>query len=203
MVDRPLVRLLAAVAAAGMVTVAGASCRGDAGFTTTTTATGASAGIADADPVAGGLDPTAPCMAADPPLRVDEISAAVTAVEAERGGAQRYYEINANDLLVNLFVASDGDTATPYVFIGGALTAGEPVVGASGNTFAGASLVFEPRLVMSCVVAQLPESTPTAFEIVGGPESAVRYSVVTASSVGGQLVIEVAGDGSVVAVDPV
>ena len=186
-----LARPVAAIVAALAVTVGAASCSDDASVTTTVTT----------EP--GPSRPAAPCTAADPPLRVDTIASAVAAVEAERGGAQQYYEINATDLFVNLFVASDGGTATPYVFVGDALTGGEPVAGASGNTFAADRVDLDPRLVISCVQAQLPDSTPTAFEIVGGPDGAVRFSVVMTSQAGGHLVVEVSRDGSVVAVDPV
>jgi hypothetical protein len=158
--------------------------------------------------LASGSDTTsaarADCVPGDPPLRVDDIADAIAAVEAKLGAPQRYYEINATPVLVNLFVASDdGTQATPFVFAGGTLTADAPLSGASGQTFVSTGLNFDPQLVMSCVAAQLPDSTPTAFEIVGGPDGSVRYSVVVTSQVGGQLIVEVAGDGSVLSVDPV
>lgn len=179
-------------------------------------AIGAVAGVVLAGTVAGcssGGDEvavTAPapvgaaCSPADPVLRVDAIADAVAAVEAELGGAQRYYEINATDLLVNLFVAGDGGAeAIPFVFVGGALTSDEPLAGASGSTFAADQLDFDPRRVTSCVAAELPDSVPTVFEVVGGPAEAVRYSVVVTSQAGGQLIVEVAPNGAVLSGDAV
>lgn len=148
--------------------------------------------------------PTAPaeCTAGAPVVKADRIQDAIAAVESERGPGQQFFEINATSLLVNLFVA---DTAAgqvvPYVWVDGALThdAGSS---AQGNTFAASALDFDPQKVVSCVVAQLPGSSIDAFVIEGGPEGAVRYTVITTSAQGGQLVVQVAGDGSVIAVDP-
>ena len=41
---------------------------------------------------------------------LDQIAPAVAAIEAELGGPQQYFEINATPQLVNLFVAIDGAT---------------------------------------------------------------------------------------------
>ena len=62
---------------------------------------------------------------------------------------------------------------------------------------------FDPMKVTSCVTAQLPVSTQEVFEVLGGPSGAVQYSVLTRSPQGGQLVIMVAGDGSVLASEPI
>ena len=143
----------------------------------------------------------AACVPGDPVLRVDLIDDAVAAVEAERGGAQTYFEINATANLVNLFVADDDDTVTPYVFVDSTLSPGEAISGAQGATFEWSAVDIDPARVTSCVVAELPESEQTAFEILGGPDGLVQYTVIVTSQAGGQLLVEVAGDGTIIAVD--
>ena len=119
------------------------------------------------------------------------------------GGPQQYFEINATDLLVNLFVAvEDGAQVKPFVFLQGELNSRDPQP-AEGNTFAGDAVDFDPQRVTSCVLDELPDSTATAFEIIGGANGTVGYSLVLASSSGGQLVVAVNGDGQILSVDPV
>jgi hypothetical protein len=153
-------------------------------------------------PAAIDTAPTA-CAPADPEIRVDRVMDAIAAVEAERGGPQEYFEINANSLFVNLFVADTAaGTAVPYVYVGGALTHqdGTP---AQGDTFAAADLVFDPQRVTSCVRDQLPTSSIDQFVAYGNDQGAVQLEVVTTSSQGGQLVVSVNGDGLVLGVDAV
>jgi hypothetical protein len=147
----------------------------------------------------------AECVAKQPVLRVDLIGTAVAAVEQELGGPQRYFEINATDLLVNLFVSiDDGTRVKPYVYIDGQLSSKDPLEGTpQGGSFVGSTLDFDPQKVTSCVTEQLPESDATAFEIVANAEGAVRYSVITTSPQGGQLVVVVSSSGQVLSVDPV
>jgi hypothetical protein len=144
--------------------------------------------------------------AADQPLAVDQIAPAIAAVEAELGGLQEYFEVNATEAVVNLFVAgtaADGSgTVTPYAFSRGELTA-QPASPADGNRFAADAVQIDPQRVLSCLVEQLPSSMLTAFVVEGGPNGAVRYSAVVASEQGGQLVVEVSGTGQVLSVDPV
>lgn len=149
-----------------------------------------------------GAGPAADCQPGEPVLLVDQIDAAVAAVEAERGGPQEYFEINATPAVVNLFVAADGATAAvPYAFARGQLTAEEPSP-AQGNAFTADALDLDPARVTACVSAELPSSTPEVFVVEGGPGGAVRYVVVTSSVAGGQLLTEVTGDGTIVGVQP-
>ena len=144
------------------------------------------------------------CASAPAPLQVDRIAAAIAAVESELGGPQQFFEINATAALVNLFVADTEEaTATPFVFGAGELSAGDALEGASGSTFGGAAVQFDPLRVMSCVSAELPDSTPDVFEVVGGPGGAVQLSVLTSSTAGGQLLINLGPSGAILAVDPV
>ena len=181
----------AAVLVAGLVAVlfGGASCSGDgAGSAASST-----------------LDPFVPseCNAADPELLIDQIDEAIAAVEADLGGEQEYYEINATTAVVNLFVAGNAGEVTPFAFAGGALSSEQAETGATGNTFAAAAaLAFDPMRVSSCVAAELPTSVAEAFIVLGGPDGTVGYSVLTRSSAGGQLMVEVGADGAILGVDP-
>ena len=152
------------------------------------------------------VDPALKVCASKPPvLRVDLVAAAVSAVEAERGGPQRYYEINATAKLVNLFVvgATSGEVV-PYVYLAdGGLSSTKPSTGASGSTFVAAAIDIDPRKVTSCVTAQLPGARIDNFDVLGGPNGAVQYSVIATSTVGGQLIAVVDGDGAVQSVEPV
>ncbi len=146
------------------------------------------------------------CAPAAPPLVVDQIDDALAAIAADRPGPQQFYEVNATAAVVNAFLAAtDGSgesTVVPYSWAAGELRAEEQTA-ASGNTFDAAAIAIDPQRVLSCVVAELPESTLDAFVVEGGPDGAVRYTVVVTSRQGGQLVVEVNGQGQVVAVDTV
>jgi hypothetical protein len=181
-------RRRAAVAVTLVVVLAGAACSGgdDASPETTESPFG----------------PTA-CPAAEPPLLVDQIDEAIAAVEAELGGPQEYFEINATPLLVNLFVADvDTQTVTPYVYVGGEVSSQEPLDGAQGFTFFAESITIDDQRVLSCIVRDLPESTLEVF-FVEGAEGGVRYTALTGNELGGQLTVEVNGQGLVLAVETV
>jgi len=99
--------------------------------------------------------PTAPTVTAAPPA-VELIDDAVAALEAELGGPQRYFEINATGSLVNLFVAFNADSLVQaWVYRDGELSSqeGQP---AQGNSFAADALDFEPGTVLDGVAAELP-----------------------------------------------
>jgi hypothetical protein len=145
----------------------------------------------------------APCQARQPVLLVDLIDEAVAMVEAELGGPQQYFEIFATLVAVNVFVAVDGGTSVRhFTYVGGELTSTPPEP-AQGNTFAASALAFDPQKVTSCVADELPSSTATGFEILGGAGGAVSYTVTVDSSNGGKLLVAVDGDGRILSVDPV
>ncbi len=203
----------AAVVVLGL-TLAAAGCDGggpdggaDGGPAATAAPTAPAATTAPApsgDTTAGTLPAPGECAPGAPALRVEEIEAAVAAVEDELGGPQRYFEINATDVLVNLFVAGpDGTTVTPYAFARGGLTSDEAVEGVEGNTFTADALDVDPERVTSCVAAQLPTSTLEVFAVDAGPGGVLRYTIVTRSSAGGRLLVEVRGTGEVLGVEPV
>jgi hypothetical protein len=138
------------------------------------------------------------------PLRVDLIAPAVKALEAQLGGAQHYFEIDATPALVNLHVATGSGasmTETAWVYIDGVLTSHAPQP-ASGNTFVASALDVDPSKVTATVTKQLPTSGQDAFVVVGGPGGAVQYSIVTTSPAGGQLIVVVGKDGAILSVVP-
>lgn len=180
-------RLVGALSIVGFAAAALAGCSGDDAVAPTTVVTLVAA----------------ECQSRQPALRVDLIDQAIEAVEAEMGGPQQYFEINATELLVNLFVALDeGARVRPFVFLQGELNSTEPGA-AQGNTFVAEAVEFDPQRVTSCVADELPNSTASAFEIIAGPSGEISYSLVVDSSVGGQLVVAVNGEGRVLSVDPV
>jgi hypothetical protein len=135
---------------------------------------------------------------------VADIGPAIEAVEAELGEGQQFFEITANELVTNLFVAVDDATAAvPYVFLDGELQPPAPTLtGASGFTFTADAVDFDEETILDAVSEELPESTIEAFSIEGGDGGVVRYVVSTRSPEGGVLDVTVAPDGTVVAVDP-
>jgi hypothetical protein len=138
----------------------------------------------------------------DPP-RVELIAEAIAAIEAELGGPQEYFEINATPRLVNLFVAlNNGAVVQPWVYFDGSLTSKEGQ-SAQGNVFTADSVDFDADTVLARVTEELPMSVLDAFIIEGGAGGRVRYSVVVSSLGGGQLVVVVDPSGLVLSVDPV
>jgi hypothetical protein len=136
------------------------------------------------------------------PPRVDLINTAITALEERLGGPQRYFEINATSQLINLIVAlNDGAVAQPWVYLDGELSSTDGVE-ASGFTFSAATLDFDPDRLLSKLQAELPQSSPDLFFVEGGAGGIVRYSVAVTSQQGGQLVVVVGRDGTVLSVDP-
>lgn len=136
------------------------------------------------------------------PPAVDQIVPAMAAVEDELGGPLRYFEINADPVFVNLFVASDdGSAATPYRFVAGVLgPPGEPLAVGSGTTFVGSDVDLDPSRVLAGVAAELETSTIERFVVSAAADGAPRYEVEVRSSRGGRLAVVVDGAGTVLEV---
>ena len=136
---------------------------------------------------------------------VSDIGPAIEAVEAELGTGQEFFEVTANEQVVNLFVAVDDATAAvPYVYLDDELQPPAPTLtGASGFTFTADAVDFDEDSILDKVSEELPDSTIEALSIEGGEGGIVRYVVSTRSSEGGRLDVTVAPDGAVLEVDPV
>ncbi len=134
---------------------------------------------------------------------VGQIRPAIAAVEADLGGSQEYFEVNADGRLVNVFVATDdGATATAYVYLDGELgPPAPPREVAGGLTFDAQALDFDPGRVLTQVAEELPDSTIERFVVLGAATGVVRYEVLVQSRQGGRLAVIVGLDGSVLAVE--
>ncbi|MEX2626612.1 MAG: hypothetical protein WD225_06990 [Ilumatobacteraceae bacterium] len=135
---------------------------------------------------------------------VGEIAPAIEAVERSLGGAQEYFEINADERLVNLFVATDdGATVTPHLYLDGEIQPPAPPRSVeAGTTFTADDVALDADVVLDQVGDELPDSTLTSFVIVVGPDDRVRYEVLARSPRGGTLAVEVSGAGEVIGVEP-
>lgn len=134
---------------------------------------------------------------------LDQIPVAVAALEQQLGGPQDYFEINATARLVNLFVALNGGTvAQAWLYLDGTLTSEEGQA-ASGGTFRAADAAFDPDLVLSKVLTDVPDITIESFYVHGDGQGNVLYGVLATSAKGGGLDIVLGADGSVKSVDPV
>lgn len=135
---------------------------------------------------------------------VEQIAPAIAALEAELGGPQQYFEINATSQLVNLWVSlNDGAVAQPWVYLAGELSSDEGRPGATGFTFTAAQVGFDPAVVMSEVAEQLPTATLDSFHVFGAKGGDVVYHLLVTSDKGGALEVAVGADGAVLSVDPV
>ena len=135
---------------------------------------------------------------------VADIRPAIEAVEAELGVGQQFFEVTANELVTNLFVAVDDATAAiPYVYLDGELQPpAMTLTGASGFTFTADAVDFDEDTVLDAVAEELTESTIQSFSIEAGEGGIVLYVVSTLSPEGGRLDVTVAPDGTVLEVDP-
>ncbi len=134
---------------------------------------------------------------------VADIEQAVADLEAELGGVQEYFEINATARLVNLWVSlNDGDIAQPWLWTDGSLSSDDGDE-ASGGTFVAADLDFDPDVVLTKVRSEVPDSILETFYVHGDGTGNVQYSVLASALCGGGLDVIVGPEGDVRSVDPI
>jgi hypothetical protein len=144
----------------------------------------------------------APQAEADLPA-VSSVRTAISDLEQQLGGPQEFFEVNATARLVNLFVALNGGTlAQAWVWVDGELSSVEPQA-ASGGTFTGADVVFDPDTVLSAMRGEIPDATLESFYVHGDGAGNVQYGVLATARCGGGLDVIVGADGAVKSVDPV
>lgn len=162
----------------------------------------------DAGVDSAGTSPAVPVSVADtvgdPPAFVFDVLAAIDAAEAELGPDQRFFEVTANSQFTNVFVAvDDGTAAIAYAYVDGELQPPAPKqAGAEGQTFGRDDVTFDPELIVSGVMADLPESDVDAISVYGDGIGAT-YVLAATSEAGGFLDIVVGPDGQVFSVDPI
>lgn len=137
----------------------------------------------------------------DPPI-VEEIDDAIAALEAELGGPQEYFEINATARLVNLFVALDqGTSVQPWVYFDGELTSDEPAA-AEGGVLRAADLTFDAATILATLQSELPSATIESFYIQGNGLGAVQYGALVTTSQGGAIDVQLGANGQILGTEP-
>lgn len=177
-----------------MMSLVVAGCSDDAADSEAST--GASSGVTICEP-SGTAQPD------DQLPAVAEIPVAIEALEAELGGPQTYFEVNATARVVNLFVAlNDGKLVQPWLYVDGELTS-QDGQSASGGTFTADELDFVPTEVLTEVRAEVPDAILESFYVNGDGAGNLQYGVLTSAQCGGGLDVVVGPDGAVKSVDPV
>jgi hypothetical protein len=177
-----------------MVSLLVAGCSDDA--VDSEASTGASSGVTICEP-SGTAQPD------DQLPAVAEIPVAIEALEAELGGPQTYFEVNATARVVNLFVAlNDGKLVQPWLYVDGELSS-QDGQNASGGTFTADELDFVPTEVLTEVRAEVPDAILESFYVNGDGAGNLQYGVLTSAQCGGGLDVVVGPDGAVKSVDPV
>jgi hypothetical protein len=147
-----------------------------------------------------------PTSTAAPPasvLQAAEFPAAVRAVEAARGGPQRYVELNATPDGVNVFVAVDASDEVAYHYADGALDAPGPEQPRTSTPFTldGVDVGLADDLVAE-TQARLPGATVVRAALLDLPEQGLRWAMRSRSPRGGLLDVVYTPDGDLVSVAP-
>ncbi len=133
---------------------------------------------------------------------MEQIDDALAALEAELGGPQEYFEINATARLVNLFVALDAGTVVqPWLYFDGELTFEDPAP-AQGGVFRAVDLDFDPATIFSRLQIELPGAAVESFYIHGDGQGAIQYGALLTTSQGGALEVQLGSDGQIISSEP-
>ena len=147
-------------------------------------------------------DSTTPAAVSTELPIVEQIGDAIAALEAELGGPQEYFEINATARLINLFVALDDATSVqPWLYFNGELTF-EELAPAEGGTLRAASVDFDAATIFSKLQAELPGSTIESFYIHGDGQGAVQYGALLTTSQGGAIDVQLSPSGGILSSEP-
>jgi len=135
-------------------------------------------------------------------LRVDLVAPAIAAVETERGGPQRYTEINVNPEGVTLFVAVDDASEVAY-FFDGVLDTGAAPAPLTGTpyTLDGVGRELPPDLVRR-TQADLPGSQVTQLALVTTPDLGLVWALASRSARGGMLNVFYSPSGELLSAVP-
>lgn len=144
------------------------------------------------------------CGGADDPTPapvVDQIDAAIAAVDEFYGAPQEYFEVSADLDRVDVIVAIDGATAAEQTSIDGGVVAPPESVGpATGSTFRGDEVDFDGDRIFDQLRADLDDPVIVDFAITGSPDGGPIYDATVASESGGILLVLLGPSGEIRAV---
>ena len=148
-----------------------------------------------------GLLAVAACAGDDasPGPVVDQIDAAISAVEQHYGAPQQYFEVSANLEEVNVIVAVDGATAAEQGAFSAdtGLTVPVSVGPANGSTFLFEAVTFDPDVIFDQLRDELDDPVIVDFAIRGTAGGSVIYDATVASDSGGVLLVLLGPTGQI------
>jgi hypothetical protein len=137
-----------------------------------------------------------------PDLHIQDVIAAVAAVEAKLPGAQ-YTEINMAPEGVNLFVISSPGQESSFLYAAGALNAPTPEQPAEGEAFAVTGVPLDQAAKVAAFVAkEFKGSTVTSVALVVVKPSGLVWAVRSQSANGGLLNSLFSPDGKIISTLP-
>jgi hypothetical protein len=137
-----------------------------------------------------------------PDLHIEDVAAAVAAVEAKLPAAQ-YTEINLAPEGVNLFVITSPGRETSYLYAAGALNAPTPEQPAEGEPFAVTGVPLDQAAkVASFITKEFKGSTITSVALVVVKPNGLVWAVRSQSVKGGFLNSLFSPDGKIISTLP-
>lgn len=133
---------------------------------------------------------------------VELIDPAIDVVDQLYGSPQRYFEVSADRQRVALFVARDEGAVELVLYCGGrGRTEPEPIDGApEGATFPGDAIDIDPGSIFDQLDEELDDPEIVDFATVGAGGDDVVHDATVQSDGGGVLLVLLAADGEVLAV---